>query len=79
MEVEEISLIDFTSEGRKAVLDALDTFVQDKLQHPDARGWIDAELPQLFEGIDTHLRAVADRVNSGGEPGSVYVTVKIVE
>lgn len=48
-------------EGRKAVLEALDRYVASKmLGH--SKGWIDADLPELFKSVDAHLERLAERL-----------------
>lgn len=70
-----MTLDDFILAGRQVVLDALDEFIRDKLEHEKARGWTDAELPELFKGVDAHLKTVAERINKGEEPGSANFSV----
>lgn len=52
----------FIDKGREVVLAALDDYLQQVTRHPDARGWQDADLPQLLPAIDRHLNAVAARL-----------------
>lgn len=70
-----MTLDDFILAGRQVVLDALDEFIRDKLNHEKARGWTDGELPELFKGVDAHLKTVAGRINKGEEPGSANFSV----
>ena len=62
--------------GRNAVLDALDQFTRVSVGHVEARGWTDPELPNLFRAVDRQLGLIADRINSGEEPGSAFFQVE---
>jgi hypothetical protein len=44
--------------------------------HVEARGWTDPELPNLFRAVDRQLGLIADRINSGEEPGSAFFQVE---
>lgn len=70
-----INLSDFVDGGRKVVLDALDKYVRETVDHFEARGWVDAELPKLFLSVDAHLESVAKRIYNGEEPGSAVVSI----
>jgi hypothetical protein len=70
-----INLSDFVDGGRKVVLGALDKYVRETVDHVNARGWVDAELPKLFLSVDAHLESVAMRIYNGEEPGSAIVSV----
>lgn len=59
------------------MLTALDKEVKELLDHPDARGWIDKELPMLFRGLHPHIKAVAHRINEGGEAGSARLRIDL--
>ena len=65
----------FQEQVRDVVLGALDQFARELLGHPDARGWLDQELPALFAGVDAHAKALAARINEGIEAGSITVTI----
>jgi hypothetical protein len=67
----------FKDDVRNAVLAALDEKIRELLGHEDARGWVDAELPSLFAGVDAHVKAIAARINGGEEPGSATVSIAV--
>ena len=66
-------------EGRQTVLDALDEFVRVSVGHVGARGWTDQELPDLFRSVDAQLDKIAERINLGIEPGSLFFRVETQE
>ncbi len=70
-----ISADKFKDDVRQVVLNALDKFTRELLGHPDARGWVDKELPSLFTGVDAHAKALAARINAGVDAGSINVTI----
>lgn len=61
--------------GRQAILTALDNYVRETLEHSDAAGATDGDLPELFRAIDPHLVRLADRINEGAIPGSLSIRV----
>jgi hypothetical protein len=76
MEPKVISHDDWIEQGRKAVLDALDQYVRTTTQFGASRGWVDQELPNLFRAVDAHLDSIAERINLGIEPGSLFVRIE---
>lgn len=62
-----------------AVLATLDKEVKELLGDSAARGWIDKELPVLFRGLYPHVKAIALRINEGGEPGSAGLKIDMGE
>lgn len=56
-------------------MNCLDTFTRDLLNHDDARGWVEQELPALFESLTTQSDALAARINAGVEPSSIAVSI----
>lgn len=70
-----VPLSDFQDRIRSAVLATLDSEVRKVMDHEGARGWTDAELKVLFAGLDAHIKAVAERINTGAEPGSAFVKI----
>lgn len=63
---------------RRAVLDALDAYMQRQTDGClGVKGWRDQDLASLFPAIDTHAARVAIRFNDpdSEEPGSAYLTI----
>jgi hypothetical protein len=54
MELKNMTLEEFTDKVRDTVLDALDSLV-------DGKGWIDADLANLFKAIDKHAETLYER------------------
>jgi hypothetical protein len=54
-QLNELSLEEFTEKIRDAVLWALD------MEMPDFKGWVDADLKDLFPAIDTHAKKLYER------------------
>ena len=72
-----ITLDEFVEKGRDLILVTLDAYVRETLGHPEARGWLDKELPALLPAIDIHLKTVAQRIENPGsrEPGSANIKI----
>lgn len=70
MAIKKITEEQFIDGARAAVLAALDKYMRELTFHEDARGASDADLPDLFKGLDAHMRRVAARFN---DPESVEI------
>ncbi|CAB3754165.1 hypothetical protein [Paraburkholderia humisilvae] len=68
---------EFRDGARDAVLKALDKYMRELTGCDNARGARDADLPQLFAGIDGHMARVAERLNrpDSDEVGSAYLSI----
>ena len=70
-----ITVADFREKVRYAVLGALDACMREAMNHPEAKGWTDAELCTFLPSIDTQAENMAARVWEGFEPGSASVNI----
>lgn len=72
----QLSTREFVQNGRDFVLAAMDDYVRQVLDFPDAKGWRDGDLSALIPHLDAHFRAVASRLShpDSAEPGSALVT-----
>ncbi|HDR9758698.1 hypothetical protein KDX16_15490 [Burkholderia vietnamiensis] len=72
-----IPIDEFRDGARDAVLKALDTYMREQTGCDNARGARDADLPQLFAGIDAHMDRVAARLNrpDSDEVGSAHLSI----
>lgn len=77
MQTKRMSLEDFTSGMRDAVLEALDAYMHTVTDCDNAKGWRDSDLPELFVGIDGHAKRVAARFNDAEstEVGSANLSI----
>lgn len=78
MDTKRLNFDGFRDGMRRAVLDALDSYM--RLQTDGCmgvKGWRDQDLGALFPAIDAHAARVALRFNDpeSQEPGSAYLTI----
>lgn len=68
---------DMQEGARQAVLDALDSYMQEVTGEGTARGWRDGDLPDLFLAVDAHINRVADRfaLPDSKEAGSAFLKI----
>lgn len=79
MQPKVMSYSDFKDQLRETVLSSLDGFAARIMETDRVNGWKDSELPKLFEGLDGHARALAERINAGHEPNSAFVRIDMDE
>lgn len=80
MQPNRLNFDDFRDGMRRAVLDALDAYMQRQTDGAlNVKGWRDQDLAVLFPAIDAHASKVAARFNDpdSQEPGSAYLTIDI--
>jgi hypothetical protein len=72
-----ITVVEFRDGARDVVLKALDSYMRELTGCDNARGARDADLPQLFVGIDAHMDRIAARLNrpDSDEVGSAYLSI----
>ncbi|MHA6848829.1 hypothetical protein [Ralstonia syzygii] len=77
MSTNRINFDDFRDGMRRAVLDAMDSYMRNQTDGClGVKGWRDQDLAALFPAIDAHAARVAIRFNDpeSEEPGSAYFT-----
>ena len=78
MNTKRVNFDGFRDGMRRAVLDALDAYMQRQTDGaPNVKSWRDQDLPLLFAAVDAHAGRVAARFNDpeSQEPGSAYLTI----
>lgn len=78
MQTNRVNYEDFRDGMRRAVLDALDAYMQRQTDGClGVKGWRDQDLAALFPAIDAQAARVAIRFNdpNSQEPGSAYLTI----
>lgn len=66
---------DFRDGLRRLVLDTVDGYARQVMGTDRVDGWKDGELAALFQGVDAHAKALAERINAGNEVNSLYVSI----